>query len=129
MQTVKRLLVVEDDASMNLILRDFLKGQGYAVTTAASVNGAFKLMKSLPHNQHPDLVLSDVKLGALSGIDLCKKMGADYPHVPVILFSVFDQLEKEALSSGARSFLKKPFVLEKLAEVLSEHLNNKGVSP
>lgn len=122
MQTMKRLLVIEDDAAMHSILQDFLRGQGYAVNMASSASAALKLLKSLPQHRHPNLVLSDVKLGAMSGIDLCKKIASDYPQMPVVLFSVFDQLEKEALSSGARKFLKKPFTLKTLADVLTEQL-------
>lgn len=110
---------------MNLLLRDFLKSQGYAVSMATSATIALEFLKSLPRNQQPSLILSDVKLGTVSGIDLCKRIGAEYPLLPVILFSVFDQLEKEALASGARRFLKKPFPLEKLATVLAEQLNRK----
>lgn len=122
MSTVKKLLVVEDDAAMNLLLHDFLKNQGYEVNMASSAKGALQWLKSRAPEQRPNLVLSDIKLGALSGIDLCKKITRDYPRLPVVLFSVFDQLEKEALRSGARQFLKKPFPLVTLAEVLNEHL-------
>jgi CheY-like chemotaxis protein len=122
MQQVKRLLVIEDDAAMNLVLRDFLKSQGYIVYMASSATGALKVLNSLPPYEQPSLVLSDVKLGALSGIDLCKKLRQEYPILPVVLFSVFDQLEEEALSSGARKFLKKPFPLETLADTLEEQL-------
>lgn len=123
MRSVIRLLVVEDDAAMSLILHDFLKNQGYAVTMSTSATRALKLLKSFEPEQQPNLVLSDVKLGAVSGIDLCREIGIDYPELPVVLFSVFDQFKNEALGSGARRFLKKPFVLEKLAEVVSEALN------
>lgn len=123
MAKVKELLVVEDDAAMNSILNDFLQRQGYAVDVVTSATGALRLLKNLPLNQRPNLVLSDVKLGAINGIDLCKRIGIEYPTIPVILFSVFDQLEKEALSSGAKKFLKKPFTLERLADVLKEQLN------
>ncbi len=122
MRTVASLLVVEDDAAMHLILHDFLMNQGYSVTMATSANGAFRILDSLAPKHGLDLVLSDIQLGSLSGIDLCKSIGEQYPELPVVLFSVFDQIEKEALESGARRFLKKPFALEKLAGVLTEEL-------
>jgi DNA-binding response OmpR family regulator len=123
MQLITRLLVVEDDAAMNMILRDFLHNQGYSVTTTTSVNGALKSLKANAPHERPALVLSDVMLGALTGMDLCQTIIVDYPGIPVVLFSVFDQLETEALKSGARRFLKKPFALEILADVLNEELN------
>ncbi len=118
-----RLLVVEDDAAMNMILRDFLHNQGYSVITATSVHGALRSLESIDADKLPAMVLSDVRLGSLTGFDLCRKILLDYPEIPVVLFSVFDQLETEALKSGARRFLKKPFALEILAALLNEELN------
>lgn len=126
MQSMKKILVVEDDIAMNTILRDFLSKQGYSVTTVNSATGALSLLKSLSEKKRPDLILSDIKLGAVSGIDLVQRVTRDYPALPVVLFSVFDQIEKEALASGAKRFLKKPFSLEKLRKVLAEELGRES---
>lgn len=125
MRTIGKILVVEDDAAMNAILGDFLKKQGYAVTTATSATKALKILGASPPGKQPDLVLSDIKLGAISGIELTKRIRSEHPTVPVILFSIFDHLEKEAVAVGAKRFIKKPFPLESLARILTEELKNK----
>lgn len=125
MRSGVKLLVVEDDAEMNLMLRDFLKNQGYAVTMSSSAAGALKFLSTLAPEERPRLVLSDIKLGSQSGIDLCRQVGTVYPKLPVILFSVNDHFEKEALESGAKRFLKKPFALDTLAKVVTEELKPK----
>jgi DNA-binding response OmpR family regulator len=117
----KKILVVEDDAAMNHLLRDFLLRQGYSVETSTSFAGAMSWLNS-PTGAKTDLVLSDVKLGGATGIDLARALTAQKPALPVILFSVFEQHEQEALKNGARRFLRKPFSLSLLAEVLLEQL-------
>ena len=121
---LKQILVVDDDAAMTTILHDFLKRQGYSVATTSSVEGALSWLKS--HPESPDLVLSDIKMGTASGIDLAKRLSVERPSLPVMLFSVFDELEKEALKGGAKIFLKKPFALAELARIVGDELGRKG---
>jgi len=123
-----QILVIDDDADMKLLLSDFLSRQGYSVRTASSGLDAFNLLGSLPVNQLPDLVLSDVKMGSLSGIDLTKRLVSKHPNLPVVLFSVFEngELQEEALKCGARRFLRKPFRLGEIAKIVKEELKKKG---
>lgn len=122
MRNGKLILVVDDDPAMSHILRDFLIRQGYSVAVSSSYIGAMGWMNSLAAHQLPDLVLSDVNLGGPSGIDLAKTLNVEKPAMPVVLFSVFEGVEKEALQSGARRFIRKPFSLSSLARVVNEML-------
>ncbi len=121
---MKHILVVDDDAHMTTLLRDFLQKQGYSVTTTFSVEGALTWLDSKINR--PDLILSDVKMGAVSGIELVKKLAIERPTIPVILFSVFEELEKEALRMGAKKFLGKPFSLGELSQAVAEQLCEKN---
>ena len=125
MSTIKRILVVDDDVAMKTLLLDFLQRQGYSVTATSSVEGALSYLNSLPTHQSPNLVVSDVKMGIASGIDLAKKLSTERPLLPVILFSVFEGHKKEALKNGASKFLRKPFALAVLATAIAELLNDK----
>lgn len=122
---IKQILVVDDDTAMILLLRDFLKGQGYSVATSTSVIGALGWLNSLPNGGAPEIIISDVRLGSASGIDLASRLAVERPTVPIVLFSVFEGHEKEALRSGARKFLRKPFPLSTLAELLREEFKLK----
>jgi len=121
----RRVLVVDDDENMNALLRDFLERNGYTVATMTSVAGALLWLHSLPADHPPDLVLSDIKMGKRSGLDLARRLKVENPELPVVLFSVLEELQGEALKSGARRFLRKPFTLATLAQVLSEELDSK----
>lgn len=125
MPQLKQILVIDDDTAMTTLLRDFLKRQGYSVATSASVAGALAWLNALPAGRSPDLIISDVKLGSASGIDLARKLSVERPKVPLILFSVFEEHEKEALESGAKCFLRKPFPLSTLAEILEKKFHLK----
>lgn len=126
MQIMTEILVVDDDTAMINVLRDFLKHQGYQVATASSVASAEKwLSLHAGPSQKPDIVLSDVRLGTASGIDLAQRLRITNPSLPVILFSVFEEHEQEALNSGARRFLRKPFSLSSLQQVIKDELRKK----
>ena len=122
MLKIKKILIVDDDIEMIALLRDFLQHQGYQVTTTSSVAGALRWLNASSPLEAPDLIVSDVKMGATSGIELSKKILLERPLLPVILYSVFEGHEKEALQSGARRFLRKPFELSNLAKVIAEIL-------
>lgn len=117
----KTILVVDDDLAMTSLLRDFLKHEGYQVVTNSSVEGALGWLGN--QTSRPDLVLSDVKMGKSSGFDLLRYLTAERPSLPVILFSVLEELEAEAIRSGAKRFLHKPFALAKLASAIKVELN------
>jgi len=118
------LLLVDDDPAMNCLLRDFLKRQGYDVTASTSVRGAMEHLAR--PGKPPDLVLSDINLGTATGIDLVRTLSFTHPGLPVVLFSVADELKRAALDSGAKRFLRMPFTLRDLATVLKEELSYKN---
>ncbi len=126
MKAKPQILVVDDDKEMTAILKDFLTKQGYSVKTASSGSQAYRLFNS--PGTRPDMVLSDVKMGPMSGIDLTKKLMEKDPTLPVVLFSVCDtgELEIESLQSGAAKFLHKPFSLSQIAELVSTELTRRS---
>lgn len=118
------ILVVDDDYEMGVMLSDFLKKQGYAVFTAPSAVVALKMVLASP----PDLVLSDVVMGTMSGIELATKLHTERPNLPVVLFSSFENnnIVEDAKASGAKGYLKKPFSLTEVAHMIKTQLHTKG---
>lgn len=122
---MKHILVVDDDIEMNGLLSDFLRRQGYQVNTSTSAAGALGYLNALPPGKSPDLIISDVQMGAASGIDLARQVSLKDSGLPIILFSVFEEHEKEALKSGAKRFLRKPFPLADLSRMVADLLKAK----
>ncbi len=113
----QNILVVEDDGEMRDLLRLYLRNAGYAVTLAedAAVAGR-KLLDS-----HPDLIISDINLPYMSGLEFAAILMADatVPHVPVILISAHEKFAARAYALGA-DFIVKPFSRTQLLEAVAQ---------
>ena len=112
-----RVLIVDDEADVRGLLQDFLSQKGYHVTSVA--DGATALLQL--SNQSPDLVLLDVDMPRLSGIETLAAIQTRAPHVKVIMISGKASLEtaKKALAYGALDYISKPFDLDHLNDVVS----------
>ncbi|MBI3079113.1 MAG: response regulator [Deltaproteobacteria bacterium] len=108
------IMVVEDDREVREMLEEYLTGLGYRVMTAASAEAALAVLD----RSAPDLVLSDVHMEAMSGIELCARLKKD-PQVqltPVILLTAVSDLHARVagLAAGADDFFAKPVSLIEL---------------
>ncbi|RMG45673.1 MAG: DNA-binding response regulator [Acidobacteria bacterium] len=102
-----RVLIIEDDPSMAVALRDGFEYEGYSVDVAE--DGATGLRLASRHSW--DLIILDVMLPALSGLDLCKELRARGNDVPIIMLTARGQeMDKVlGLKLGADDYVTKPF--------------------
>ena len=102
------ILVVEDDLHIRDVLSGLLAALGYRLLIAASAEQALDALNVVS----PDLVLTDVHLGAMSGIELCARLKADprYELMPVVILTAVGDLEARVagLAAGADDFFTKP---------------------
>jgi putative two-component system response regulator len=102
------ILVVDDEPDVRDTLREHLTGLGYRVVTAASAEAALEALGGTA----PDLILTDVRMPGMSGIDLCKRLKADarFQLTPVIILTVASDLDSRVagLAAGADDFFAKP---------------------
>jgi two-component system response regulator MprA len=106
-----RILVVDDDERLAAILRDGLTAGGYVVETAGDGPAALAAVRERP----PDLVVLDLMLPGLDGVEVCRRLRAAGGPPMIMLTArdaVFDKIA--GLESGADDYLTKPFVLEEL---------------
>ena len=106
MQTKKKILVVDDESQITLVLRHILTAHDYAVRTADDGESGLELF----HEWHPDLVLTDLQMPQMDGLLLCQKLRM-LSDVPIVILSVRDEEETivEALDAGADDYITKPF--------------------
>ena len=111
-----RILVVDDEDSQRTVLAGFLKKRGFTVTTAASAEDALKAAHAAP----PDLVLTDLRMPGMTGVDLMKRLRSANPELQVIVMTAFGTVANavDAMKHGAADYLTKPVDLEEL-EVLA----------
>ena len=118
MTTSPRILIVEDEEPLSLLLRYNLESEGYAVESAMRGDDAELMLK-----EHiPDLVLLDWMLPGLSGIELCRRLRQrpDTKNLPIILLTARGEEDERVrgLATGADDYVVKPFsVPELLARV------------
>jgi len=105
-----KVLVVEDDAQIVRVLRLELEHEGYAVETAS--DGLSGLEKAL---KEPDLVILDVMLPKMDGLEVCTRVRAK-STVPIIMLTAKDRIPERVsgLDLGADDYLTKPFSIEEL---------------
>src|SRR5882762_7718352 len=118
--TRKSILVVDDEKPQREIYETILSGAGHDVTTAASGEAALKFVS----DRDFDLVLTDLKMTGISGIDLLHQLIARDSSLSVILISGHGTIElaKQALRNGAFDFLEKPVDRETLLQAASRAL-------
>ena len=111
-----RVLVVEDDLAIQLLLTETLRSRGYETATAA--DGPAALPAALKHR--PDLVLLDLGLPGFNGFEVLTRLKADETlrDVPVIMVTAWGEPDvmSRALAAGALDYIRKPFDLEDLLE-------------
>jgi len=107
-----RILIVEDEPAMVAGLRDNFEYEGYEVISAA--DGAEGLKRALEDN--PDLVVLDVMMPRMSGLDVCKQLKIQRPSMPIIMLTARGQeIDKVVgLELGADDYVTKPFSIREL---------------
>ena len=106
------ILVVDDDPGQRSLLRSFLQGQGLTVTVAASAREALDLLDA----STPDMLISDVRMPGMTGLELLEQVAERYPGLPVLLVTAYADIRDAvgAMRSGAVDYLEKPIDLDEL---------------
>jgi two-component system, OmpR family, phosphate regulon response regulator OmpR len=106
------LFIVEDDPALRDMLADYLEQQGLAVTT---MTNAEELLRRI-HRLRPDLIVLDVGLPGMSGLDACSRLRADGDRVPIVLLTArSEEVDRiVGLEMGADDYLGKPFSAREL---------------
>jgi len=107
----KRILVVDDESQITRVLRTALTGSGYEVRTADDGHSGLRSAREW----QPDLVITDVSMPNMSGIELCRQLRAE-SSVPIIVLSVKgeEKTKVEALDAGADDYVTKPIGMDEL---------------
>jgi CheY-like chemotaxis protein len=123
----KKILLVDDSVDIREVYQQILEGVGYQVTTAASGEEAFARAKA----ERFDLILSDVVMPGMDGLDLVSHLRSDLPPPlpPIILWSGFDITEAEALRRGALMFVRKPVTQEDVLDFVVFGLRRERIDP
>lgn len=111
MSETQKILVVDDESQITWALRRTLSAHRYQVRTAADGESALETF----HDFSPDLVITDLSMPEVSGLDLCRQL-RKFSQVPIIVLSVKgdEKIKVEALDAGADDYITKPFGMDEL---------------
>lgn len=120
-----RILIVDDELNMRLVLGAMLKKEGYEVASAADGREALQILQSGP----VAAVITDLKMPHLSGMELLDRMNAHHPDIPVIMITAHGTVATavEALKKGALDYITKPFELEELQSVVAKAIKTRNL--
>jgi len=115
------ILIVEDDESLRLVMQSQLNKLGYETSVATDAEHAIEILKQ----SHHALVVTDLQLPGISGLEMLKRMRVDSPDTPVIVITAFGTVESavDAMKAGAYDYITKPMHLSKLNALVKSALN------
>src|SRR5437870_2803737 len=107
----RNILVVDDERQITRVLKTALSSRGYSIRTATDGDEALHIMQ----DWFPDIVITDLRMPNMDGLQLCKKIRAK-SQIPIIILSVKgeDHIKVEALDAGADDYVTKPFSMDEL---------------
>lgn len=111
-QPTIRLLLVEDDPTLSMILKDTLEEQGFCVQIATDGMEGLKQF----FEQTPEVVVADIMMPRMDGLEMLKRIRERNRHTPVMLLTARSQVDDvvEGFETGANDYLKKPFSIQEL---------------
>jgi nitrogen regulation protein NR(I) len=112
------VLIVDDEINIRRVLAAMLKREGYEVTTAADGEQALGVLNKTPVH----VVVTDLVMPKVGGMDLLRQVSADFPDVPVIVITAHGSVDSAvaALKAGAFDYITKPFEQEELKKVIAK---------
>lgn len=120
---LRSILVVDDDKSMRDFLEIFLKQENYKVKCAISGKNAYELLEK----KEFDLVITDIKMPGINGVDVLKKVNLLNLSTPVIMITAFASNETalEAINQGVYDYIAKPFNIDEMRIIIKRALERK----
>ena len=120
----RKILVIDDDYRLRDVLSKYLVMAGFDAATAADGHEGLTMTKTY----QPDLIILDLMMPGIDGIEVCKRLKADPEHegILVIVFTALREEGSAAMAAGADGFIPKPFNLDKMAQRVRAFLGIDG---
>jgi two-component system response regulator (stage 0 sporulation protein F) len=115
---MKKILVADDEMSIRLLYSEELKDEGYEVFTADNGQEALEIVEKVAL----DLIILDIKMPGMSGIEVLRQIKQKYPHLPVLLSSAYSEYKQDFGTWASEEYLVKSSDLEDLKAAVKRHL-------
>lgn len=114
----KRILLVDDEEGIQLLYREEFEDEGYEVVSAYNGDEAIAKFQESP----PDLVILDINMPGMSGIEVLRRMKEINPELPVILSSAYQEYKQDFGSWASEEYIVKSANMDELKEAVRKHL-------
>jgi DNA-binding response OmpR family regulator len=118
-QEKKKILVVDDEEGIRLLYQEELDMEGFAVETAKNGEQALEKFKAAP----PDLVILDINMPGMNGIEVLRQMKEQNAALPVILSSAYPEYKQDLGAWASDEYIVKSANLDELRAAVHRHLN------
>ena len=121
----RRILIVDDDESLRWVTQAQMRQSGYDASVAENGTQALNRIREAP----PDLVITDLQMPGMSGLELLKCIRSEYPEIVVIMVTAYGTVENavEAMKGGAYDYITKPVNMEELRLIVDRGLEHIGL--
>ena len=116
---MKKILLVDDEDSIQLLYRDEFEEEGYEVSSALSGDEALEILDSV----NPNLVILDINMPGTNGIDVLRSMKEKHPDLPIILSSAYNEYKQDLASWASDDYIVKSADLTELKAAVKKHLS------
>jgi CheY-like chemotaxis protein len=117
---MKRILVADDEMSIRLLYSEELREDGYEVFTASNGKEALEIVDKEPL----DLIILDIKMPEMNGIEVLRRIKEQHPNLPVLLSSAYSEYKQDFGTWASEEYLVKSSDLEDLKAAVRKHLKD-----
>jgi two-component system response regulator (stage 0 sporulation protein F) len=116
----KKILIVDDQKGVRRLLEELFKKDEWIVMTASDGREALECVREFK----PDIILMDMKMPNINGLEASKQILALYPQMSIIMMTAYGEMDviKDALKAGVKKCITKPFDIMNLKEMVNKQL-------
>ena len=116
---MKKILLVDDEEGIQMLYREELQDAGYEVVSAYTGEEGLEKLRS----ESPDLVILDIQMPGMNGIETLRQMKMDNPSLPIILSSAYTEYKQDLGAWASDAYVVKSSNINDLKEAVSKHLS------
>jgi two-component system, response regulator, stage 0 sporulation protein F len=117
---MKRILIADDEEALQRLYKEEFEEEGYEVLLAGNGKEVISLLEDPKHL--PDLIVMDIRMPEMNGIDTLRIIKEKYPHLPVILCSAYSEFKQDFSTWASDDYVVKSSDLTELKEAVKRHL-------
>lgn len=116
---MKKILLVDDEDNVRFVYGEELREEGYEIVSASNGEEGLQIFE----NERPDLVILDIHMPGMNGIEVLRRMKMKDPAVPVILSSAFPEFKQDLGAWASEEYVVKSADLQQLKDAVHRHLD------